>query len=40
MERYPGLFQTHIHGVGASLEKRWQFCGYDPDGSLALGVPT
>ncbi|XP_050417187.1 ecto-NOX disulfide-thiol exchanger 2 isoform X2 [Patella vulgata] len=28
LERFPMLFKQIVHGVGASIERRWNFCGY------------
>lgn len=27
--RYSGLFQENITGVGAKIERKWKFCGFD-----------
>ena len=29
LERLPSVFRQDFHGVGASLEKRWNFVGFD-----------
>ncbi|KAM4561873.1 ecto-NOX disulfide-thiol exchanger 1 isoform 2-T4 [Fundulus diaphanus] len=29
MVRLPGMFRQELSGVGATLEKRWKFCGFD-----------
>ncbi|KAK2150274.1 hypothetical protein LSH36_414g02021 [Paralvinella palmiformis] len=29
LERYPGLYKQTIYGVGASMEKRWKFIGFE-----------
>ena len=31
LERYPALYKQSIHGVGASIEKRWKFIGFEVD---------
>ncbi|ESP04949.1 hypothetical protein LOTGIDRAFT_184925 [Lottia gigantea] len=28
LERFPMLFKQIVHGIGASIERRWNFCGY------------
>ncbi|XP_044071787.1 ecto-NOX disulfide-thiol exchanger 1 isoform X4 [Siniperca chuatsi] len=33
MVRLPGMFRQELSGVGATLEKRWKFCGFDSLGS-------
>lgn len=29
MVRLPSMFKQELSGVGANLEKRWKFCGFD-----------
>ncbi|MEQ2265062.1 hypothetical protein XENORESO_002259 [Xenotaenia resolanae] len=29
MVRLPSMFRQELSGVGATLEKRWKFCGFD-----------
>jgi hypothetical protein len=29
LERLPTVFKQDFHGVGASIEKRWKFIGFD-----------
>lgn len=29
MARLPLMFRQELSGVGATLEKRWKFCGFD-----------
>lgn len=29
MVRLPTMFRQELSGVGANLEKRWTFCGFD-----------
>ena len=31
LEQHSSLFKLHTIGVGASLEKRWKFVGFDPN---------
>ncbi|KAI3355745.1 hypothetical protein L3Q82_004205 [Scortum barcoo] len=33
MVRLPGMFRQELSGVGATLEKRWKFCGFESLGS-------
>ncbi|XP_069389314.1 ecto-NOX disulfide-thiol exchanger 1 [Paralichthys olivaceus] len=33
MVRLPAMFRQELSGVGATLEKRWKFCGFDSLGS-------
>ncbi|XP_047193316.1 ecto-NOX disulfide-thiol exchanger 1 isoform X3 [Scophthalmus maximus] len=33
MVRLPAVFRQELSGVGATLEKRWKFCGFDSLGS-------
>ncbi|XP_033474055.1 ecto-NOX disulfide-thiol exchanger 1 isoform X1 [Epinephelus lanceolatus] len=33
MVRLPSMFKQELSGVGATLEKRWKFCGFDSLGS-------
>ncbi|XP_035532143.1 LOW QUALITY PROTEIN: ecto-NOX disulfide-thiol exchanger 1 [Morone saxatilis] len=33
MVRLPSMFRQELSGVGATLEKRWKFCGFDSVGS-------
>ncbi|KAM3607476.1 uncharacterized protein V6R79_008439 [Siganus canaliculatus] len=33
MVRLPSMFRQELSGVGATLEKRWKFCGFDSLGS-------
>ncbi|XP_058470198.1 ecto-NOX disulfide-thiol exchanger 1 isoform X3 [Solea solea] len=33
MVRLPSMFRQELSGVGANLEKRWKFCGFDSLGS-------
>nr|XP_040056568.1 LOW QUALITY PROTEIN: ecto-NOX disulfide-thiol exchanger 1 [Gasterosteus aculeatus aculeatus] len=33
MVRLPNMFRQELSGVGATLEKRWKFCGFDSLGS-------
>ncbi|XP_056293431.1 ecto-NOX disulfide-thiol exchanger 1 [Pseudoliparis swirei] len=33
MVRLPNMFRQELSGVGATLEKRWKFCGFDTLGS-------
>uniref|UniRef100_A0A3B3ZIG4 Ecto-NOX disulfide-thiol exchanger 1/2 domain-containing protein n=1 Tax=Periophthalmus magnuspinnatus TaxID=409849 RepID=A0A3B3ZIG4_9GOBI len=33
MLRLPSMFRQELSGVGANLEKRWKFCGFDTLGS-------
>lgn len=33
MVRLPAMFRQELSGVGANLEKRWKFCGFDSLGS-------
>lgn len=33
MLRLPSMFKQELSGVGANLEKRWKFCGFDTLGS-------
>ncbi|KAM3862249.1 ecto-NOX disulfide-thiol exchanger 1 [Diretmus argenteus] len=33
MVRLPSMFRQELSGVGATLEKRWKFCGFDRLGS-------
>ncbi|KAM9850868.1 ecto-NOX disulfide-thiol exchanger 1 [Aulostomus maculatus] len=33
MIRLPAMFRQELSGVGATLEKRWKFCGFDSIGS-------
>lgn len=33
MLRFPNMFRQELSGVGATLEKRWKFCGFDRVGS-------
>ncbi|XP_053296354.1 ecto-NOX disulfide-thiol exchanger 1, partial [Pleuronectes platessa] len=34
MVRLPAVFRQELSGVGATLEKRWKFCGFDSLGSV------
>ncbi|XP_037344556.2 ecto-NOX disulfide-thiol exchanger 1 isoform X2 [Pungitius pungitius] len=34
MVRLPNMFRQELSGVGATLEKRWKFCGFDSLGSV------
>ncbi|XP_075883248.1 ecto-NOX disulfide-thiol exchanger 1 isoform X2 [Nelusetta ayraudi] len=34
MLRLPNMFRQELSGVGATLEKRWKFCGFDSMGSV------
>ncbi|XP_034429251.1 ecto-NOX disulfide-thiol exchanger 1 isoform X2 [Hippoglossus hippoglossus] len=34
MVRLPAMFRQELSGVGATLEKRWKFCGFDSLGSV------
>ncbi|XP_031696968.1 ecto-NOX disulfide-thiol exchanger 1-like [Anarrhichthys ocellatus] len=33
MVRLPSMFRVELSGVGATLEKRWKFCGFESLGS-------
>ncbi|KAG7233672.1 hypothetical protein INR49_006709 [Caranx melampygus] len=33
MVRLPTMFRQELSGVGATLEKRWKFCGFESLGS-------